>query len=83
MVRGGWYTPVDSALIPTGEIGPVTGTVFDLTGGAALGQIINSVPGSLDNPGFDHNFVISRCRVMSSSSSYLPFRQRRESPFSL
>ena len=60
MARGGWYTPVDSNLIPTGEISPVTGTVFDLTGGAALGQIINSVPGSLDNPGFDHNFVIAR-----------------------
>ena len=60
VARGGWYTPVDSDLIPTGEISPVTGTVFDLTGGAALGQIINSVPGSQDNPGFDHNFVIAR-----------------------
>ena len=60
VVRAGWFTPVDSDLIPTGGISSVTGTVFDLTGGAALAQIINSVPGSLDNPGFDHNFVIAR-----------------------
>ena len=60
VVRAGWFTPVDSDLIPSGEISPVTGTVFDLTGGAVLGQIINTVPGSLDNPGFDHNFVIAR-----------------------
>jgi len=59
-IRGGWYTPVDADLIPTGEILPVTGTVFDLTGGVTLGQVINTVPGSKDNTGFDHNFVISR-----------------------
>ena len=58
--RGGWFTPVQPDLIPTGEIRPVTGTVFDLTGGVTLGQVINTVPGSEENTGFDHNFVISR-----------------------
>jgi aldose 1-epimerase len=30
------YTPVDATLIPTGELRPVAGTVFDFTKGAAL-----------------------------------------------
>ena len=75
---------MDGELIPTGEVVPVLGTLFDLTAGVRLGNVINSVPGPKpENNGFDHNFVISRCREMSSSSSYLPFRQRRENPFSL
>ena len=62
-IRGDWFTPVDADLIPTGEILPVAGTVFDLTRGVALGDVINTVPGSRDNTGFDHNFVITRLGV--------------------
>ena len=67
-VRAPAYTPVDSELIPTGEVVPVLGTLFDLTAGVRLGNVINSVAGPRpENNGFDHNFVISRYRVMSSS----------------
>lgn len=44
------YTPVDSGLIPTGEIADVKGTVFDFT---ELRPIRNN---GID--GYDHNFII-------------------------
>lgn len=44
------YTPVDSALIPTGEIADVKGTVFDFT---RLRPIRNK-----DIDGYDHNFIL-------------------------
>ena len=45
------YTPVDSGLIPTGEIASVKGTVFDFT---SLRPIRND---GID--GYDHNFVLN------------------------
>jgi aldose 1-epimerase len=55
------FTPVDSTLIPTGELAPVTGTPFDFNKETAIGQRIN------DNAnqqlkfghGYDHNFVLN------------------------
>lgn len=44
------YTPVDDALIPSGEIADVKGTVFDFT---ELRPIRNK-----DIDGYDHNFVL-------------------------
>ncbi|MFT4155623.1 aldose epimerase family protein [Parafilimonas sp.] len=49
------YTPVDSTLIPTGELKEVKGTPFDFTTAKKIGQDFNSVPG-----GYDHNFVLNR-----------------------
>ncbi|MDB5231786.1 MAG: aldose 1-epimerase [Chitinophagaceae bacterium] len=49
------YTPVDSTLIPTGEIKAVAGTPFDFTTAHAIGERIDSVPG-----GYDHNFVLNK-----------------------
>ncbi len=49
------YTPVDSTLIPTGEIKPVKNTSFDFTSAKAIGARIDSVKG-----GYDHNFVLNR-----------------------
>jgi aldose 1-epimerase len=49
------YTPVDSTLIPTGEIAPVKGTVMDFTAPTAIGARIQKVPG-----GYDHNYVIAK-----------------------
>ena len=46
------YTPVDDALIPTGEIADVKGTVFDFT---SLRPIR-----SKDIDGYDHNFIIRK-----------------------
>ncbi|MDR0507096.1 MAG: galactose mutarotase [Dysgonamonadaceae bacterium] len=54
-------TPVDSLLIPTGELMPTTGTPFDFTVPTVIGERIDS-----DNPqlkvgsGYDHNWVINR-----------------------
>ncbi len=49
------YTPVDSTLIPTGEIKSVKGTPFDFTTAKEIGRDIDSVKG-----GYDHNFVLNR-----------------------
>ncbi|MFT3739891.1 MAG: aldose epimerase family protein [Breznakibacter sp.] len=48
------YTPVDSTLIPTGELVEVKGTPFDFTTPFAIGARIDSVPG-----GYDHNFALA------------------------
>ena len=40
------YTPVDSALIPTGEIAPVAGTPFDFRSFHAIGERIRQQPTS-------------------------------------
>ncbi|MGN6800937.1 MAG: aldose epimerase family protein [Ginsengibacter sp.] len=49
------YTPVDSTLIPTGEIKSVKGTPFDFTTPKKIGRDIDSVKG-----GYDHNYVLNR-----------------------
>ena len=60
-IRAPWYTPVNAELIPTGDINPVLGTMFDLTKGVRLGNVINSIPGATpENNGYDHNFAIAR-----------------------
>ena len=50
------YTPVDSTLIPTGEIKSVKGTPLDFTKPTAIGARINEIK---DIGGYDHNFVIN------------------------
>jgi aldose 1-epimerase len=49
------YTPVDSTLIPTGQLAPVKGTPFDFTSPHTIGERIGQV-----NGGYDHNFVLNR-----------------------
>ena len=49
------YTPVDSTLIPTGEIKSVTKTAFDFTKAEKIGARIDSVKG-----GYDHNWVLNK-----------------------
>lgn len=53
-VNGGFVTPVDAALIPTGEIRPVGGTPFDLRSGPLLGDALDALGGA----GFDHNWCL-------------------------
>lgn len=54
------YTPVDSGLIPTGELAPVAGTPFDLRKSTPIGKHI-----AADDPqlrlggGYDHNWVLN------------------------
>lgn len=47
------YTPIDDRMIPTGEVAPVDGTLFDLRTETRLGDVLGQVPGG----GYDHNFV--------------------------
>jgi aldose 1-epimerase len=49
------YTPVDSTLIPTGEIKAVAGTPFDFLTAQKIGGRIAQVAG-----GYDHNYVLDR-----------------------
>lgn len=55
MIDADNYTPVDSTLIPTGEIKPVKGTAFDFTSPKKIGSDIDSVKG-----GYDHNWALNR-----------------------
>jgi aldose 1-epimerase len=53
------YTPVDTGLIPTGELAPVEGTPFDFTTPTAIGARIEEAAGGEDGPGgYDHNWVL-------------------------
>ncbi|HIW53182.1 MAG TPA: galactose mutarotase [Candidatus Alistipes excrementipullorum] len=54
-------TPVDSHLIPTGEIADVEGTPFDFRTPTAIGSRIGEENEQLRNgKGYDHNWVIDR-----------------------
>jgi len=55
MIDADNYTPVDTTLIPTGEIKPVKGTPFDFTTAKKIGQDIDAVKG-----GYDHNWVLNK-----------------------
>lgn len=55
------FTPVDSTLIPTGEIRPVAGTPFDFRTPHAIGARIDQPDRQLHIAGgYDHNFVLAR-----------------------
>jgi aldose 1-epimerase len=54
------FTPVDSTLIPTGEIRSVFGTPFDFTRFHAIGERIRGNDQQLVfGRGYDHNFVLN------------------------
>ncbi len=53
------YTPVDTTLIPTGEIKAVKGSAFDFTKAEKIGARIDSVKG-----GYDHNWVLNKKDTM-------------------
>ena len=50
------YTPVDTTLIPTGEIRTVAETLFDFRSSMAIGKHIAEIT---DIGGYDHNFVVN------------------------
>jgi aldose 1-epimerase len=55
------YTPVDSTLIPTGELAPVEGTPFDFRKPTAIGARINQENEQLKfGKGYDHNWVFNK-----------------------
>lgn len=53
------YTPVDSTLIPTGELASVEGTPFDFRKPTAIGDRVNADHIQIKyGKGYDHNFVV-------------------------
>lgn len=54
------YLPVDSRLIPTGELRPVAGTPFDFRTARRIGERLRDArdPQILIGRGYDHNFVL-------------------------
>lgn len=54
------FTPVDSTLIPTGELRAVAGTPFDFRQPHAIGERIESADEQIKfGRGYDHNFVLN------------------------
>ena len=55
MIDADQYTPVDTTLIPTGEIKSVKGTPFDFTSAKKIRRNMDLVKG-----GYDHNWVLNK-----------------------
>lgn len=65
-ISGSRYTPVDSTLIPTGEIASVENTPFDFTTSKAIGEELSEENTQLSyGKGYDHNFVLDKDRDQS------------------
>lgn len=61
MLNADKTTPVDSTLIPTGELKPVKGTPLDFTTPHAIGERINADDEQIKfGGGYDHNFVLNK-----------------------
>jgi len=61
MIAADRFTPVDSTLIPTGELRPVKGTPFDFTTPMKIGARINADDEQIKfGNGYDHNWVINK-----------------------
>jgi aldose 1-epimerase len=62
MIAAKRFTPVNAALIPTGETRAVAGTVFDFTKSRSLGDGIRDGrdPQIAIGRGWDHNFVLDK-----------------------
>lgn len=60
MINAENFTPVDSTLIPTGEIKTVAGTPFDFRTRTPIGQRINDTANEQikSGGGYDHNFIL-------------------------
>lgn len=56
------FTPVNAALIPTGELKPVAGSVFDFTQGRVVGEGIRDGRDAqiAIGRGYDHNFALDK-----------------------
>jgi aldose 1-epimerase len=60
MIHADHFTPVDSTLIPTGELRAVKGTPFDFTSSKTIGKDIEADYEQLKfGLGYDHNFVLN------------------------
>ena len=54
------YNPVDTGLIPSGQLAPVSGTPFDFTKATTIGERVEADNEQLKNgKGYDHNFILN------------------------
>jgi aldose 1-epimerase len=60
MLNADRFTPVDTGLIPTGELRPVQGTPFDFRKSTAIGARINAADEQIKfGGGYDHNWALN------------------------
>jgi aldose 1-epimerase len=61
MINADRFTPVDSGLIPTGELRSVEGTPFDFRQARVIGERIDAADEQIKfGKGYDQNFVLNR-----------------------
>lgn len=58
MLNAGRYTPVDSTMIPTGELAPVKGTAYDFTKPMTIGSRIAELEKIKELGGYDINYAV-------------------------
>ncbi len=67
VIKASSFTPVDSTLIPTGEIRPVEGTPFDFRIPHLIGERIGADYDQLKlGGGYDHNFVLDNAEEVDA-----------------
>jgi aldose 1-epimerase len=67
-IQASSFTPVDSTLIPTGEIRPVEGTPFDFRTPHVIGErIAQPYEQLIFGKGYDHNFVLDNAEEVDAS----------------
>jgi len=67
IIKASSFTPVDSTLIPTGEIRPVEGTPFDFRTTHLIGERIGTDYEQLKlGGGYDHNFVLDNAEEVDA-----------------
>ncbi len=67
VIKASSFTPVDSTLIPTGEIRPVEGTPFDFRVPHLIGERIGADYDQLKlGGGYDHNFVLDNAEEVDA-----------------
>ena len=79
MINAGRFTPVDSGLIPTGELRSVKGTPMDFTQSAVIGTRIDEQDEQLTfGKGYDHNWVLNNAtgRLALAAKAYEPVSGR-------
>ena len=68
VIKASSFTPVDSTLIPTGEIRPVEGTPFDFRTPHLIGERIGADYDQLKlGRGYDHNFVLDNAEEVDAT----------------
>ena len=66
------FTPVDSTLIPTGELRSVEGTAFDFRTSTPIGERIDADEDQLHKgKGYDHNWILDKSQGQLSEAAEL------------